>query len=110
MAGPPYRATFGSYRKRAFPGSLNVATISDVFAQAWQHYHAGDLPQAEQLCRRVLHADSRHADAHHLLGIIAYRVGRFDLAVNAFRQALSLSPSAAGYYSNLGMTYGCLAN
>jgi len=81
---------------------LVMATIAEVFALAVQHHQAGNLHQAEQLYLQILQTDPGQADAHHLLGVLAYQRGRFDLAVKAIGQALALNPGVAAYYSNLG--------
>ena len=56
------------------------STPTQAFDMAWKHYQAGRLQQAEQLCRQVVQADASHVDALHLLGLIAARTGRDDLA------------------------------
>jgi tetratricopeptide (TPR) repeat protein len=77
-----------------------VATVSEVFALAWQHHQAGSLLQAEQLYRQILAADPSHADTHHCLGVLAYQLGRLDQAVISIRQALSLRPDfVAAHYA-----------
>ena len=76
-----------------FPhGITEVATVSEVFALAWQHHQAGSLLQAEQLYRQILAADPSHADSLHCIGVLAYQLGRLDQAVVSIRQALSLRP------------------
>src|SRR5579862_5650217 len=83
--------------------SLDVATAAEVCALAFQHHQAGNLPLAERLYVQVLEADPNNADAHHLLGVLAYQLGHFDRAVTAIRQATRLNPQAAMYHSNLGL-------
>jgi tetratricopeptide (TPR) repeat protein len=82
-----------------------MSTSSETFAEAFQHHQAGNLQQAEQLYRKVLLADPGHADAHHLLGALAYQLGRHERAIALISQAISLKPHAAGYHSNLGLAY-----
>jgi len=85
-----------------------VPTAAETCALALQHHQAGHLNQAEQLYRQVLQADPGHADAHHLLGALAYQLGRYDQAVTSIRQAISVNPGAAIYYSNLGLVHEAL--
>jgi tetratricopeptide (TPR) repeat protein len=85
-----------------------VATVAEAFSLAWQHFKAGNAMQAEQLCQQILQANPGHAEAQHLIGIIAYQSGRYEVAVAAFRQAVALSPGAAGCYSNLGLAQDAL--
>jgi protein O-GlcNAc transferase len=69
---------------------------------AWKHYETGDLPPADRLCRQVLQADPGHSGAWNLLGLIAARTGRNDLAIDDFRAAIRLDPDFADAYNNLG--------
>jgi tetratricopeptide (TPR) repeat protein len=85
-----------------------VATIAELYALAAQQHQAGNVVQAEQICRQILQAVPNHADAHHLLGILAYQAGRFDQAVTSVRQAVALQPHAAHYHFNLGLIYDAL--
>jgi protein O-GlcNAc transferase len=82
-----------------------MATIADMFALALQHHQAGELDQAAQLYRHILTADAGHADAHHLLGVLAGQLGRAGEAVAAIRHAMSLNPQEGIYHSNLGVLY-----
>jgi protein O-GlcNAc transferase len=72
---------------------------------ARQHHVAGRLPEAEAIYRQLLAENPRHADALHLLGVIAHQVGQHDLAIEMISQAIRLNPSAADYHSNLGEAY-----
>jgi protein O-GlcNAc transferase len=80
-----------------------MPTIGQLFEQALRHHQSGDLALAENHYRQILQADPRHADAWHLLGVIAEQVGRHDLAVEYIGQALRLKPAFAEAYSNLGV-------
>jgi tetratricopeptide (TPR) repeat protein len=82
-----------------------MATVAEAFALALQHLQAGNLRQAELLCRQILQAYPGHADSHHLLGIIAYHEGQYSQAADSIRRALDLSPQAAVYHCNLGLAY-----
>jgi tetratricopeptide (TPR) repeat protein len=76
----------------------DTSSISTAVAQ----FQAGNLPAAEQACREVLAADGNNAEALHLLGVIAHRVGRNDAAVQQVRQAIAAAPEVASYYNTLG--------
>lgn len=51
--------------------------------------------------RQILSVAPNHADALHLLGLIAHQSGNFDNAVDLIMAALERSPQAL-YYFNLG--------
>jgi predicted O-linked N-acetylglucosamine transferase (SPINDLY family) len=70
-----------------------------------QYHQAGNLQQAEQLYRQILQADPRHADALHLLGVIACQVGRHDLGLEYIGQAISVNPYYGDFHRNLGVAY-----
>jgi predicted O-linked N-acetylglucosamine transferase (SPINDLY family) len=80
-----------------------MSFLAQTFEQALTHHRAGDLRQAESLYRQLLQIDPGHADALHLLGVIAHQVGNNNLAVEYIRQALRLFPEFPEAASNLGM-------
>ena len=79
-----------------------MPTIREALAQAVALHQAGNLPQAEQIYRQVLQADSRNADAWHLLGVVYSQVNRHDAAVEHIRRAIALNPGQAVFHANLG--------
>jgi Flp pilus assembly protein TadD len=80
-----------------------MTTIAETLALAVQVHQRGDLHQARQLYLQVLQADPANADAHHMLGVVAYQLGRCDLAVTLIGHAISLNPSMAACHCNLGL-------
>lgn len=76
-----------------------------MLPQAWQYYHAGELANAEALCRRVLATDPNQPEALGLLGSIAYGIGRLDLAIEWLGRAVQADPGNASYHNNLGVMY-----
>jgi protein O-GlcNAc transferase len=81
---------------------IQAVTIPQAFQIAVQHHQAGRLADAETLYRRILTLQPNHADALHLLGVIALQAGRHDLAVQWIRQAIRFNPNHPDAYSNLG--------
>ena len=67
-----------------------MATISEALAIAIQHHQAGRLQAAEQIYRQILQAEPNHADAIHLLGVIAHQVGKHEVAVEYIGRAIGL--------------------
>ena len=70
--------------------------------QGIQLHQSGQLPEAEIIYRRILNASPNHADANHLLGVIAYQVGNYDVAEKLISQAIQADPEQPLYYLNLG--------
>jgi len=79
-----------------------MLTIPQTFAIAVQHYQAGSLPQAEQLCAQILQEDSGHVGGLFLLGIIDRQVGRYDLAIEHLTRAVRLKPDFTEAHNSLG--------
>ena len=48
-----------------------MVTISAAFALALEHYQAGQLPEAEAVCRQILEIEPQHAETRKLLESIA---------------------------------------
>jgi Flp pilus assembly protein TadD len=63
--------------------------VQEVFADALRHHQAGLLNEAERLYRQILQVDPGHAHALHLLGVLALRVGRNDIAVDLIVKAIA---------------------
>jgi predicted O-linked N-acetylglucosamine transferase (SPINDLY family) len=82
-----------------------MSTVAQAFDNALKHHQAGDLRQAEEVCREILNADGQHVDSLHLLGLVAYQSGRNDLAVDYIGQAVRLQPNSAATRCNLGLAF-----
>ena len=67
-----------------------MATISEALAIAIQHHQAGRLQAAEQIYRQILAVEPNHADAIHLLGVIAHQVGKHEIAVEYIERAIAV--------------------
>jgi protein O-GlcNAc transferase len=87
-------------------GTASPATVrpgvAELLAVGMGHHRAGRLPQAEICYRQVLAAEPDHADALHLMGIIAQQMGRHDVAVDLIRRAITLNGNNPAYFCNLG--------
>jgi tetratricopeptide (TPR) repeat protein len=81
-----------------------MATIPEALAVAIQHHQAGRLQAAEQIYREILALWPDHADAIHLLGVIAHQVGKHEVAVEYIRRAIELQGDAPAFHNNLGET------
>jgi predicted O-linked N-acetylglucosamine transferase (SPINDLY family) len=79
-----------------------MATISEILANAVRLHEAGQLQAAERVYRRVLALEPKQADAWHLLGVVAYQVGKYALAVEYIGRAIGLKGTEAAFHSNLG--------
>jgi protein O-GlcNAc transferase len=82
-----------------------MPTVAEAFAMAVQQHQAGKLAEAEQLYRQILQADPNHADAWHLLGLLASQVGNHNVAIGCIAKAAALNPDFAEAHYNLGLAY-----
>ena len=73
----------------------------DSIELALEHHRAGRLDSARALYEDVLAKEPRHADALHLLGLIAHQNADHDKGLDLIRQALSLDPANGVYLVNL---------
>jgi tetratricopeptide (TPR) repeat protein len=72
----------------------------DTLSLALKHHQAGTLNEAERLYREILAAEPQHADALHLLGVMANQVGKPDLAIELIGKAIEINPSLTAYHNN----------
>ena len=72
-------------------------------ATARAYHEAGNLGQAEEIYRRILAGDPRHAEARHLLGLVEIQRGNPQAAVEHLRQAVAQDGSHADYHNHLGV-------
>ena len=70
--------------------------------EALEHHRAGRLDEAEAIYRALLETEPRHADALHLLGVVAAQRSRYEEAVALIEQAIRLDEAAPAYHGNLG--------
>jgi tetratricopeptide (TPR) repeat protein len=76
-------------------------SLEQAVAMAYGHWHAGEVRQAEHLCRRVLAVAPGHADALHLLGLMAHAHGQPDQAIEFLTRACAAPGAPALFHSNL---------
>src|SRR5579862_9058643 len=99
------RATEATARRSGAPSDPRLAGL---FSAALAHHQAGRLAQAETLYRETLALKPDHADALHLLGVIASQVGQHDVAADLIERAIAHDPKSPAYHSNLGLALAAL--
>jgi tetratricopeptide (TPR) repeat protein len=77
-------------------------TVDAAYTHAVEHFNAERYTEADQLCTAIIKAVPNHIDAINLLGIIAQKLNRHDLAVEQFQRAIKIDNSRALLYFNLG--------
>src|SRR5271163_1822091 len=91
----------------ASPWTLGGAE-PNALSQAIIHHRAGRLDQAAQLYQRILARNARHADALHLLGVLACQQGNPARAVESIGRAIAVDAGVAAFHCNLGEAYRAL--
>ncbi len=79
-----------------------TVSIPQALQLALQHHQANRLQEAEQIYRQVLEVEPNNSDALHLLGVIAYQVKNYDVAVDLISQAIQINDTAPNFYNSLG--------
>lgn len=96
-------------RRRHDARQAKTVRPSDTFAvratldEGKTHHQAGRLPEAERAYRLVLEMAPQHPEALHHLGLLSYRLSRFDEAITYITAAIEQQPSAPLYWFNLGV-------
>jgi protein O-GlcNAc transferase len=85
---------------------MTQLTIEQAMQLAVRNHQAGKLAQAEEIYRRVLAQQPNHADALHMLGVIAHQMGRLDAAIELIQQAIRLRSDSPDAHYNLGNALG----
>ena len=76
---------------------------TELFRTALAHHQAGRLHQAEAGYRQILQGEPHHADALHMLGVIAHQAGKDEIAAGLISNAINSNPYNPYYYFNLGL-------
>ena len=85
-----------------------IVTIQEALALGIQHHQAGRLAEAEPLYRQILAAQPNHADALHLLGLVAQQSDRRDIALELISRAIQIHGTAPIFHANLAVVFRSL--
>jgi tetratricopeptide (TPR) repeat protein len=85
------------------PNVSAASSSADLYRAAVDHFGAGRRREAELYCRQALGLDGNHADALHLLGILALHAEQYDEAVEWISHAIRRE-ARADYLRSLGTT------
>ncbi|MHC4474168.1 MAG: tetratricopeptide repeat-containing sulfotransferase family protein [Planctomycetota bacterium] len=91
--------------KRRLPSGESLVDVTGEFQKAMRHQQHGQLKRAEAAFKRILKTDPYHADALHLLGLIAYQTGRVNMATDLMSRSIRSDPNNSLYYNNLGNVF-----
>jgi tetratricopeptide (TPR) repeat protein len=75
------------------------------FEKALEHYQAGQLHETQKICKNIYSTDPGFSPALHLLGMVAFRMGLHDVAVNLMGAAVKIRSDVAFYHKDLGNVF-----
>jgi len=81
---------------------MPAMTLQQAFDLARQQHQAGRLELAESIYRQILARQPGHADALHLLGVLAQQRGQHEMAVELIGRSLGIKPGCAEAHYNMG--------
>jgi tetratricopeptide (TPR) repeat protein len=87
-----------------------LPNTAEILQAGLDHHQAGRLAEATACYLEIVRDAPHHADALHLLGIVAQQQGDIPVAVQLIEAAIQINPQAAHYHNNLGNTYRLLGN
>jgi tetratricopeptide (TPR) repeat protein len=83
-------------------GARQAAGVSRTVRAGFAHHQAGRLDRAEALYRKALIKAPDHADALHLLGVVAFQCGQIGPAIQLIERALPALPALPDAHLNYG--------
>ncbi len=87
-----------------------VPGAADSLQSALAAHQRGELEQAAEVYRRLLADNPAHADALHLLGVVALQQGDPGRAVELIRRAIAINSGVAMFHANLAEAYRALGH
>ena len=78
------------------------SAVEAKFRDAMARHQGGELDQAQGLYQDILRDQPEHADALHMLGLVAHQQGRNEDAKGLIADAVKINDRNAFYHNNLG--------
>jgi tetratricopeptide (TPR) repeat protein len=84
--------------------------MENTLSTAFRFHQQGRLEEAARIYQSLIAGDPGHADAHHLLGVVALQQGHARRAVEHISRAIALQSNAAPFHANLAEAYRMLGH
>lgn len=84
---------------------LLIRNTAQKLELALEHQQAGRDIEAFAICQEVLQKEPNNPDALHMMGLLADKAGKHDIAVELISKALEFAPDFAYGHLNLGSAY-----
>ena len=78
---------------------------SGGLAKAVQLHASGQLELAERIYRQILASEPNHAEALHLLGVIAHQTGNSEASIDYITRSIQQNPTLPAAHGNLAIAY-----
>jgi len=92
---------FGSFRKLTMQKQISQKLKpAEAIVLAHDHFEAGELGACQYVCECIKAILPSHGVVHHLLGLVAFRQGRTDEALDHLKTSLFLEPQNPMFLSN----------
>jgi protein O-GlcNAc transferase len=82
-----------------------MITTAEALRTALEHHRVGQLREAEAIYRQIIKVEPQHADAWHLLGVVAHQLGHWEIAIQLISRAITLRGNQSMFHYNLGEAY-----
>jgi tetratricopeptide (TPR) repeat protein len=82
--------------------------MHDDLNTAVRYHQGGHLEPAARIYQAILSQQPDHAEALHLLGVVALQQGNPPRAVELINRAIAVNPSVAAFHANLAEAYRAL--
>lgn len=81
------------------------------FRNALEYFQKGEIERSEELCAKIFEKNPRHANTLNLMGIIFWRQGAAEKAIQSIQQAMEQFPEKAPIFAyNLALIHIDLGN
>lgn len=102
-SGKKFKQCCGLEGKRpAAATPIEIFDTVQTYQSALEHQRAGRLREAVALLEQLIQRSPNHADALHLLGVIAHQLGKDELAIGIAEKAIKANPYNPHFYCNSG--------
>ena len=83
--------------------TLREISLEEAIAIAILYQKHGQLPEAEEVYRKVLAAAPDHPHALHYAGVLAHQQGRSEQGIALIQRSIVIDPGEPDYFNNLGI-------
>ena len=92
-----------SYKAATAPITISAGDMKKILDMAKNYYDAGNFEEANKVYRQILNHDPHHSESLYMMGMIAYKINRFEIAEQLIPLAIAAPQgNNAIYYTSLG--------